>query len=419
MTMKNSTTISFVILVLLSFSSPPVYSQDPNAHLKIDPIIIQTICHSAKKPGINFFDKISDITAIEQDILIAEEYFDEEEIIKMMQTNPMKPYEIIRDAWNSKWSKCWCESDSYGSSGYVDIELLKSEQFQALRNIYDPTGKIRANINRIVTEHPYTDKEPMTLLDLIDILCENWGENGGALEARAKSIQRFSYTLKSYGAKKYIDLNSSAQKQQVKTTKGTFTDMRDGRTYKTVTLEDTQLGTGLTIMAENLNYKMEGAYLYNNDENLREKLGLLYTWEMAKKSCPSGWHLPSDEEWSHLIDMVGGESTGGKAMKATFNWADEGNGINTSGFTGFGGGRSHIESRRSDYGISLEGGKVSSVKLGERKRYFSNLLEYGYWWSSSLQETGAISINLYYYSDRVYKDKSYLDYYYSVRCVKD
>ena len=226
--------MKFNILLLFLFTTfffaNAQENRDPNAHLKIDPETIQTICHSAIKPGIKFlFDKIPDITAFEEDILIAEGYFDEEEIIKIMQINPMKPYEIIRDAWDRKWSKCWCKPDSYGGMGYVDIELLKSEQFQVLSNIYNPRGKIRADINRIVSEHPYTDKEQMTLLDLIEILSENWGDKGGALESGAKSIQRFSRTLRNYGAKKFLELNPIVQKKQIHVKIGfnVFSTVRD------------------------------------------------------------------------------------------------------------------------------------------------------------------------------------------------
>ena len=34
-----------------------------------------------------------------------------------------------------------------------------------------------------------------------------------------------------------------------------------------------------------------------NPANPSNSYGRLYTWEQAMKVCPSGWHLPSDEEW--------------------------------------------------------------------------------------------------------------------------
>ncbi|MGB1056710.1 MAG: fibrobacter succinogenes major paralogous domain-containing protein, partial [Flavobacteriales bacterium] len=54
--------------------------------------------------------------------------------------------------------------------------------------------------------------------------------------------------------------------------------------------------------------------------------------------CPSGWHVPSDGEWTVLTDHLGGESVAGGQMKSTYGWGDDGNGTNSSGFTGLPGG---------------------------------------------------------------------------------
>ena len=69
---------------------------------------------------------------------------------------------------------------------------------------------------------------------------------------------------------------------------GTFTDLRDGQTYKTISFKNALTGTTVTWMAENLNYKVPGSYAYDNKESNRKELGLLYTWEAANKACPSG-----------------------------------------------------------------------------------------------------------------------------------
>ena len=56
---------------------------------------------------------------------------------------------------------------------------------------------------------------------------------------------------------------------------GTFTDARDGETYRTV-----KIG-GQTWMAENLRFKADGCFAPDNDEANVKKFGRLYTWTTA------------------------------------------------------------------------------------------------------------------------------------------
>jgi len=75
-----------------------------------------------------------------------------------------------------------------------------------------------------------------------------------------------------------------------------------------------------------------------------QKYGVLYNCEAAKRACPPGWHLSSDEEWIALEVFLGmSESeaysitywrTGsvGKKMKSATGWKYDLNGDNTSGF---------------------------------------------------------------------------------------
>ena len=64
--------------------------------------------------------------------------------------------------------------------------------------------------------------------------------------------------------------------------------------------------------------------------------GVLYNWPavMTEGICPSGWHIPSDEEFTQLTDFLGGESVAGGKMKDDVQW----NGSNSSGWTGLPGG---------------------------------------------------------------------------------
>ncbi|MEI6349029.1 MAG: FISUMP domain-containing protein [Bacteroidota bacterium] len=142
---------------------------------------------------------------------------------------------------------------------------------------------------------------------------------------------------------------------------GTFTDSRDGKTYKTV-----KIGTQ-TWMAENFAYKAKtGCWLYNNDQNNLAIYGYLYDWETAKKSCPSGWHLPSEAEWKTLTNYLGGPRggacvAGGKLKeKGTTHWKTPNSGAtNESGFSAVPG------------GIRMLDGT------------FDRMGNVGYWWSST------------------------------------
>lgn len=66
--------------------------------------------------------------------------------------------------------------------------------------------------------------------------------------------------------------------------------------------------------------------------------GRLYNWHAVNNSaalCPSGWHVPTDAEWTDLETYLGGSATAGTAMKDSLpGW----NGLNSSGFTALAGG---------------------------------------------------------------------------------
>jgi uncharacterized protein (TIGR02145 family) len=173
---------------------------------------------------------------------------------------------------------------------------------------------------------------------------------------------------------------------------GTFKDPRDGKVYKTVRI------ASQIWMAENLTFKTaSGSWAYDNRSENVAKFGYLYDWETAKKSCPSGWHLPKDSEWQTLVENLGGAFNAGKKMKSASGWADAGNGTNESGFAGLPGGG------RSDDGTCFS---IDST---------------GYWYSATEEVPGAVWYRYLYYpidlvnSDNAGTPRDGM----SVRCVKD
>ncbi|MBI5044211.1 MAG: hypothetical protein HZC10_10380, partial [Nitrospirae bacterium] len=139
-----------------------------------------------------------------------------------------------------------------------------------------------------------------------------------------------------------------------------------------------------------------------NDENNVTTYGRLYTWYAATDSrgiCPTGWHLPTDAEWTTLTDYLGGLAVAGGKMKeaGTAHCITPNTGAdNSSGWTALPG------------GYRLSDGTFDDVGY------------YGYWWSATEYDAAyAWDRGLYTYgasAGRYYTDK--LDGF-SVRCVRD
>ena len=111
---------------------------------------------------------------------------------------------------------------------------------------------------------------------------------------------------------------------------------------------------GQTWLAENLNYQTGTSWCYKDSASLCKKYGRLYDWETAKMACPSGWHLPTSDEWDALVTAAGG-NTAGKKLKSTSGWNknNNGNGTNDFGFSALPGGGHYSEG--GNFGFSYAG----------------------------------------------------------------
>ena len=204
----------------------------------------------------------------------------------------------------------------------------------------------------------------------------------------------------------------------------------DGNEYNTVFIGDQcwmseNLNTGIRIdgsITQTDNDVIE-KYCYDDSEANCDIYGGLYQWnEMMQYSttpgvrgiCPEGWHLPTDAEWSTLIQYVsnqpeylcdGDTNYIAKALAATTHWdtisntCAIGNDLLANNATGFsalpGGGRSTIG---------------SFVVIGND----------GFWWSSTeFASMGAWGQIMYYNHGYVYHNNGFKTTGFSVRCLRD
>jgi len=112
---------------------------------------------------------------------------------------------------------------------------------------------------------------------------------------------------------------------------------------KTKTMPD-----GKMWMTENLNVETTDSWCYNDSNSYCNKYGRLYTWAAALTACPSGWHLPTRDEWGALAKAAGGtgdygvSGTAGKKLRSKSGWNNyggkSGNGTDEFGFSALPGG---------------------------------------------------------------------------------
>jgi len=119
---------------------------------------------------------------------------------------------------------------------------------------------------------------------------------------------------------------------------------------------------------------------YANTSSNGTTYGKMYNWYAVNDPrglAPTGYHVPTDAEWTTLTDYLGGESVAGGKMKATTLWDSPNlDATNSSGFSG------------------LPGGFRDSTDFPS----FNNIGSGGYWWSSSEDNATLAWFRSLYYS---------------------
>jgi uncharacterized protein (TIGR02145 family) len=140
---------------------------------------------------------------------------------------------------------------------------------------------------------------------------------------------------------------------------------------------------------------------YDNNVANDAAYGKLYNWYTTvdpRGLCPTGWHVPSNGEWTVLTDFLGGASIAGGKMKSITGWSNQNTGAtNESGFSGLPGGN-----RTNNIGIFYSDGISGS------------------WWSSEENISGfALNRNLSYDLGSANSGSNNKRSGFSVRCLRD
>ena len=140
----------------------------------------------------------------------------------------------------------------------------------------------------------------------------------------------------------------------------------------------------------------------NDKETYGNTYGALYNWFAvadAKGLCPTGFHVPTDEEWTTLITFAGGDAVAGGKLKeeGTTHWTTPNTGAT------------------DDYDFkALPGGRRSD------EGYFWYIGTGTRWWSSTqFDATYAWSRDAAYDNASVQRDFKTKTYGMSIRCIKD
>ncbi len=186
----------------------------------------------------------------------------------------------------------------------------------------------------------------------------------------------------------------------------------DNRTYKTVKIGDQRwfkenLNVGTLFIRnstsdDQTNNGSVEKFCYNNEENNCNTYGGLYQWDElmqyittagAQGLCPTGWHIPTREEFDILIDFVEKSSN---SLKAIGQGTGNGAGTDTSNFSAlFAGHRDHNDGESHALGADA------------------------IFWTSTQNGENAFTIDLYNYNNAVYSMQYHKKHGFSVRCLED
>ncbi len=189
----------------------------------------------------------------------------------------------------------------------------------------------------------------------------------------------------------------------------------DGNKYKTVIIGDQEW------MAENLrtskytngkpipnlskndqwnSLNIGGCSMYNHLQNNNLTYGRLYNWYAVNTGnlCPTGWYVPSSDDWNELIQAIGGEDVAGGKLKES--------GLN-------------LWQSPNEGGTNNTLFRAKPAGYRDANGYFGSLGNGSYWWTSSgYNENGATYFEVKHDHGKVESNSTDERYGFSVRCIK-
>ena len=178
-----------------------------------------------------------------------------------------------------------------------------------------------------------------------------------------------------------------------------FVDLRDYKVYWTMTVGNKEW------FVQNLDYDLPNNSWYHNTSETNKIYGKLYLGQSLTTNpndiCPEGWHIPTQQEWTELINAFGGIKTAGSSLKekSDLYWRTSNNTrTNNSGFT------------------------ILPAGSRDSKPSFSNLGKYTFFWTSTPNPkilNSFYTVNLGFMRDNIILDAGDPAWSYSIRCVRD
>jgi uncharacterized protein (TIGR02145 family) len=222
-----------------------------------------------------------------------------------VENNSQKVTAYLASNYNIKPALLYAKKSGSDDLAYISSRIYEAapEKLADIKSVYS-----KFNPNQLADKIT-PEMSRQTDNEIVDSSNNNLSETNN-VEKQSDLNENTSGSLNSGSSDKPDIETDSNSKESFKSDYGIFTDLRDGKEYQWVKINNQ------IWMSENLAYipSDEGAaWIYETEINDLDAVnnsltykayGVLYSYQTAIKSCPSGWRVPSDLEWSKLENFL-------------------------------------------------------------------------------------------------------------------